>query len=277
MLSCFQEIKGGSMSKILEDFASGLIKGIVKMNKKEKNQAFCIIFFCFAVSLLCYTIYQQNILISKYEKTLDIYKKSSEHISERLEEKHQNADALELYNKSAKERMRRYRERQKEKLITQKEENVTSPLRNALRNVTGIEEERRKKNKKEDIEYIPPPYIEGENEKKLEEEEEEKKILSKEEEEILKSYAYNADRPIYDYASWRKKVIENGNYKSIIKAVLQEKEAQKQEYTTRPDCQEYIPPEIVNLTEEDEQKIKEIQEQIKQRRRQNNGSNSTKN
>lgn len=98
------------MYKMVENFASGLIKGVVKMNKKEKNQAFCIIFFCFVVSLLCYTIYQQNILISKYEKTLDIYKKSSEHISERLEEINQNIELAKIIsecrdNKNTKEEM----------------------------------------------------------------------------------------------------------------------------------------------------------------------------
>ena len=108
MISCFQEIKGGSMGKIWEDFASGLIKGMVKMNKKDKNQAFCIIFFCFVIFLLCCTIYQQNILINKYEETLKTYKVSNTHASERLEEINQNIEIAKIIsecrnNKNTKE------------------------------------------------------------------------------------------------------------------------------------------------------------------------------
>lgn len=102
--------KGESMHKMLEGFASGLIKGIVKMNKKDKNQAYCIVFFCFVIFLLCYTLYQQNLLISKYEKTLDVYKKSNTHVSERLEEVNQNLEIAKIIsecrnNKNTKEEM----------------------------------------------------------------------------------------------------------------------------------------------------------------------------
>ncbi len=142
-------------------------------------------------------------------------------------------------------------------------ENLVSGDGNSI-NSSGNTQSKVKESKVKESKYPPsPPYIE--EDKKNLEEEEEKIILSNEEEEILKNYAYSADRTIYDYASWRKKVIENGNYKSIIEATLKERKQQKEEYLTRPECQKYIPPEEINLTPEEKQKIKEIQASIKQK------------
>ncbi len=170
-------------------------------------------------------------------------------------EKHQNADALELYNKSAKERMRRYRERQKQKIlsqnsdISQKNDDVTFPLRNTLRHVTGIEEEEDKEEDKE-REYINSSSSINVGEQNFFEEEENIKILSDEEEELLKSFAERPDRIIYNYKSWKDTVIKNGDYKRIIKEELANKKKKEDvpPRPSRPECQIYT-PEIVQQPE----------------------------
>ncbi len=129
-------------------------------------------------------------------------------------EKHQNADALELYNKGAKERMRRYRERQKQKLlfqnsdISQKNDDVTFPLRNTLRHVTGIEEE-------EDIDKELINNTHTINvEKKTKNVCVENQNLSEEDLKLLKKYAKeNGAKNIKPYVA---KLISNGAYIEIL-------------------------------------------------------------
>lgn len=172
-------------------------------------------------------------------------------------EKHQSSEKLDLIREQNRKRKQKQREREAE--IKQLESVSRNVTRDVTLNVTqchavDIEQE-------EDIdkerEYINSSSI-NVGKKIFFEEEENIKILSNEEEEILKNFAERADRKIFNYSLWRKKVIETGDYKRIIASEREKNQKGEgvSQRNLRPECQEWkaeVLPEELELTEEERQ------------------------
>lgn len=165
-------------------------------------------------------------------------------------EKHQNVEGMERVRELAKERVKKFREKEKQKLLSSNVTgNVTVTQRNGIDTDIDIEQE---KEIEKELENTHTPKTENEKNSCVCVE------LTKEEKTILVKYAKKSNARNID--AYINSLIQNGAYKEIIKSEQEKEKVKKQR-------EEEQRPTKVEISEEERaivaEKIKQFRENFK--------------